>query len=98
MTVIESIIKNLETLPASKLVEVAHFISGLNPNRRNERIAALKATAGGMPGEKARLSRKPCERKPIGLMPTPGNSLLLDTSVVVKHFRYPTAVVNKLAE
>src|ERR1700738_5523685 len=46
----------------------------------------------------ARLSRKPCERKPIGLMPTPGNSLLLDTSVVVKHFRYPTAVVNKLAE
>jgi predicted nucleic acid-binding protein len=24
-------------------------------------------------------------------MPTPGNSLLLDTSVVVKHFRYPTA-------
>jgi hypothetical protein len=40
VTVIESIIKNLETLPASKLVEVAHFISGLNPNRRNERIAA----------------------------------------------------------
>src|SRR6516162_7879418 len=35
---------------------------------------------------KARLSRKPCERKPIGLMPTPGNSILLDTSVVVKHF------------
>src|ERR1700732_4750452 len=46
----------------------------------------------------ARLLRKPCERKPIGLMPTLGNSLLLDTSVVVKHFRYPTAVVNKLAE
>jgi hypothetical protein len=51
VTVIESIIKNLETLPASKLVEVAHFISGLNPNRRNERIAALKATAGSMSGE-----------------------------------------------
>jgi hypothetical protein len=47
---------------------------------------------------KARLSRKPCEREPIGLMPMLGNSLLLDTSVVVKHFRYPTAVVNKLAE
>jgi hypothetical protein len=31
-------------------------------------------------------------------MPTPGNSFLLDTSVVVKHFRYPTAVVDKLAE
>ena len=27
VTVIESIIKNLETLPASKLVEVAHFIT-----------------------------------------------------------------------
>jgi hypothetical protein len=39
-------IKNLETLPASKLVEVDHFISGLNPNRRNEHISALKATAG----------------------------------------------------
>ena len=98
MTVIESIIKNLETLPASKLVEVAHFISGLNPNRRNERIAALKARPEVCQARKARLSRKPCERKPIGLMPTPGNSLLLDTSVVVKHFRYPTAVVNKLAE
>jgi predicted nucleic acid-binding protein len=31
-------------------------------------------------------------------MPTPGNSLLLDTSVFVKHFRYPTALVDKLAE
>ncbi len=29
---------------------------------------------------------------------TLGNSLLLDSSVVVKHFRDPTAVVNKLVE
>ena len=58
MTVIESIIKNLETLPASKLVEVAHFISGLNPNRRNERIAALKATAGCMAGEEGEAFEK----------------------------------------
>jgi hypothetical protein len=29
---------------------------------------------------------------------TLGNSLLLDTSVVVKHFRDPAAVVNKLVE
>jgi hypothetical protein len=58
VTVIESIIKNLETLPASKLVEVAHFISGLNPNRRNERIAALKATAGSMPGEEGEAFEK----------------------------------------
>ena len=58
MTVIESIIKNLETLPASKLVEVAHFISGLNPNRRNDRIAALKATAGSMAGEEGEAFEK----------------------------------------
>jgi mannose-6-phosphate isomerase-like protein (cupin superfamily) len=58
VTVIESIIKNLETLPASKLVEVAHFISGLNPNRRNERIAALKATAGSMAGEEGEAFEK----------------------------------------
>src|SRR5258708_5701255 len=43
-------------------------------------------------------SRKPRERKPTGSMPMLGNSLLLDTSVVVKHFRDPTAVVDKLAE
>jgi hypothetical protein len=39
-------------------VEVAHFISGLNPNRRNERIAALKATAGSMPGEEGEAFEK----------------------------------------
>ena len=31
-------------------------------------------------------------------MPTLGNSLLLDTSVVVKHFRDPTAIIDKLAD
>jgi predicted nucleic acid-binding protein len=31
-------------------------------------------------------------------MPTLGNSLLLDTSVVVKHFRDPTAMVDRLAD
>jgi hypothetical protein len=50
MTVIESIIKDLETLPASKLVEVADYVSRLNPKRRDERIAALKATAGYLAG------------------------------------------------
>jgi hypothetical protein len=30
---------------------IYYFISGLNPNRRYERIAALKTTAGSMPGE-----------------------------------------------
>lgn len=51
MTVLESIVKDLETLPAPKLVEVAHYVSGLNPRRREERLAALKATAGCLAGE-----------------------------------------------
>ena len=46
MTVIESILKDLETLPASKLVEVASYVSRFNPKRRDERLTALKATAG----------------------------------------------------
>ncbi len=51
MTVLESIVKDLETLPAPKLVEVAHYVSGLNPRRREERLEALKATAGCLPGK-----------------------------------------------
>ncbi len=51
VSVLESIVKDLETLPASTLVEVAHFVSGLNPKRREERLAALHATAGCMSGE-----------------------------------------------
>jgi hypothetical protein len=51
MTVLESIVKDLETLPAPKLVEVAHYVNGLNPKRREERLAALKATAGCLAGE-----------------------------------------------
>jgi len=58
VTVIESIIKNLETVNPFNLVEVAHFISGLNPNRRNERIAALTATAGSMAGEEGEAFEK----------------------------------------
>ena len=51
MTVIESILKDLETLPASKLVEVAQFVSALAAARRDQRIAALKETAGCMAGQ-----------------------------------------------
>jgi hypothetical protein len=40
----------LETLPASKLVEVARFVSALTPARRDQRLAALKLTAGCMAG------------------------------------------------
>ena len=34
MTVLESIVKDLETLPASQLTEVANYVSHLNPERR----------------------------------------------------------------
>ena len=46
MSVLESIVKDLETLPTPRLVEVAHYVSGLNPKRREERLAAIRATAG----------------------------------------------------
>lgn len=58
MTVLESIVKDLETLPAPKLVEVAHFVSNLNPRRREERLAALKATAGCMSPEEGEAFEK----------------------------------------
>ena len=51
MTVLESIVKDLETLPASKLAEVAHYVSRLNPERRRRRLAVLRSLAGCMPGQ-----------------------------------------------
>jgi hypothetical protein len=48
---LESIVKDLEALPAPKLVEVAHYVSSLNPKRREARLAAIAATAGCMSGE-----------------------------------------------
>jgi hypothetical protein len=50
VSVFESIVKDLELMPAPRLVQVAHFISSLNPKRRDERLAAIKATAGCMSG------------------------------------------------
>ena len=58
MTVIESIVKDLETLPASKLVEVANYVGRFNPKRRDERMAALKATAGCLAGEEGEAFEK----------------------------------------
>ena len=51
MTVLESIVKDLETLPASKLAEVANYVSRLNPERRRRRLAVLRSLAGCMPGK-----------------------------------------------
>jgi len=58
MTVMESILKDLETLPVSKLVEVAHYVSRFNPKRRGERKAALQAVGGCMPGEEGEAFEK----------------------------------------
>lgn len=51
VSVLESIVKDLESLPAPKLVEVAHFVSRLHPRRREERLSALKETAGCLSGK-----------------------------------------------
>ena len=51
MSVLESIVKDLEALPAPKLVEVAHYVSGLNPKRKEERLAAIRDTAGCLSGD-----------------------------------------------
>ena len=51
MTVIESIVRDLRELPPPKLVEVAHYVHGLNPKNHERRRAALLATAGCMLGE-----------------------------------------------
>jgi hypothetical protein len=51
MSVIESILKDLQGLPTTKLVEVARYVHGLNPKSQEQRRAALLATAGCMAGE-----------------------------------------------
>ncbi|MCE0497675.1 MAG: hypothetical protein LV481_06995 [Methylacidiphilales bacterium] len=51
MSVIESILKDLQDLPTPKLVEVARYVHGLNPKSHERRRAALLATAGCMVGE-----------------------------------------------
>jgi len=51
MTVIESIMRELRELPPPKLVEVARYIHGLNPESHECRRAALLATAGCMSEE-----------------------------------------------
>lgn len=58
MSVLESIVKDLETLPAPKLVEVAHYVSRLNSRRREERLTALRATAGCLSEEEGEAFEK----------------------------------------
>ncbi len=58
MSVLESIVKELETLPTPKLEEVARFVHRINPRRREERLAILMATAGYMSGEEGEVFEK----------------------------------------
>jgi len=49
VSTLESIAKSLKTLPGSKLEKVARYVGHLKPYRRRsreERIAAIEATAG----------------------------------------------------
>jgi hypothetical protein len=66
VSVLESIVKDLESLPVLRLVEVAHYVSGLNPKRREEQLAAIRATAGCMSGDEGaafeRLVREEADR------------------------------------
>jgi hypothetical protein len=50
MSVLESIVRDLQDLPPQKLVEVARYIQTLNASDREKRDAALRATAGCMAG------------------------------------------------
>jgi hypothetical protein len=46
VTVIESILKDLQSLPAPMLVDVARYVHGLNEAAQNERLALLRQTHG----------------------------------------------------
>lgn len=63
---LESIVKDLENLPAPKLVEVARYVGGLAPRRREGRLTAIRATAGCLSGEEGaafeRLVREEADR------------------------------------
>ena len=51
MSVIESILKDLQSLPTSKLVEIARYVHGLNEAAHEERRAVLKRTHGALSEE-----------------------------------------------
>lgn len=46
MTVIESIIQDLQNLPTPKLVDVARYVHDLSEPARKERLALLRQTHG----------------------------------------------------
>jgi hypothetical protein len=46
VTVIESILKDLQSLPTPKLIEVAGYVHGLSEESQKERLALLAQTHG----------------------------------------------------
>jgi hypothetical protein len=48
MTVVESILRDLNELPNPVLVDVARYVHSLNPKSKERRLSALLATAGCM--------------------------------------------------
>jgi hypothetical protein len=46
MTVIESILKDLQSLPTPRLVDVARYVHGLNEAAQKERLALLRQSHG----------------------------------------------------
>ncbi len=48
MTVVESILRDLNELPTPALVDVARYVHALNPRSKERRLSALLATAGCM--------------------------------------------------
>jgi len=55
MTVIESILRDLNELPNPTLVAVASYVHSLNPKSKERRLAALHATAGCLDAEEGEL-------------------------------------------
>ena len=51
MTVVESILRDLNELPNPVLVDVARYVHSLNPKSKERRLSALLATAGCLDGE-----------------------------------------------
>jgi len=51
MSVIESILKDLQDLPTPKLVEVARYVHGLSETAQKERLSLLRQTHGALSEE-----------------------------------------------
>jgi hypothetical protein len=55
MTVIESIVRDLNGMPMRKLVEVARYVHRLSETAERERTEVLRETHGYLSGEDGRL-------------------------------------------